>query len=78
MTDEHPDETARGPILLCAGTQPAAAAGLAEAALSLLSDRRVVVLAKWEPPQLHGRLDATLGALFDSAASAWGQLRAAR
>lgn len=73
MTEERPDETARGPILLCAGTAPAAATRLAEAALSLLTDRPVVVLATWQPPQLRSRMDSTLDALFDIHS----QLRAA-
>jgi len=73
MSDERPDTLARGPILLCAGTEPAAAARLAKAVTSLLTDRPVVVLATWEPPQLHTRLDATLDALFDIH----GELRAA-
>jgi nucleotide-binding universal stress UspA family protein len=59
-------EPPRGPILLCAGTDRAAAARLAEAAVSLLTDRPAVVLATWEPPPLMGGYDAVMDALYDA------------
>lgn len=58
-------EPLNGPILLCAGTDPAAAARLAEATSSLLSDRAVVVLATWDPPPLAG-LDSLMDAIHDA------------
>lgn len=45
MSDEHPAHHANGPILLCAGTEPASARRLAAAASALLAERPVVVLA---------------------------------
>ena len=50
-----------GPTLLCAGTDPAAAARLADAALPLLADRPAVVLATWQPPPAVGYEAATEG-----------------
>lgn len=64
MTDDLPAEK-RGPILLCAGTDPAAAARLAEAAVALLADLPAVVLATWQPPPLSGGYDAVMDALYD-------------
>ncbi len=55
------------PILLCAGTDPAAAARLAEATVSLLADRPAVVLATWESPLL-GPLECVLDELYDARA----------
>lgn len=66
MTDDLLAEASRGPILLCAGTDPAAAARLAEAAVSLLTDRPAVVLATWEPPPMMGGYDAVMDALYDT------------
>ena len=57
-----------GPILLCAGTDTAGAARLAEAAASLLTDRPVLVLATWEAPPMVGGLDAVMDALYDAHA----------
>jgi nucleotide-binding universal stress UspA family protein len=65
MTDEHPADSPRGPILLCAGTEPAAAASLAEAAAALLADRPAVVLATWAPLPVHSGMDAVMDALYD-------------
>jgi nucleotide-binding universal stress UspA family protein len=66
MNDDLLAEPPRGPILLCAGTDPAAAARLAEAAVSLLTDRPAVVLATWEPPPMMGGYDAVMDALYDA------------
>ncbi len=52
-------------MLVCAGTDPAAAARLAEVAASLLSNRPAVVLATWEPPPL-GALESAMDALYDA------------
>jgi nucleotide-binding universal stress UspA family protein len=60
-----PTGPAKGPVVLCAGTDPAAAARLAEATTSLLSDRAVVVLATWDPPPLAG-LDSLVDAIHDA------------
>jgi len=68
MTDDLLAEPHRGPILLCAGTDPAAAARLAEAAVSLLTDRVAVVLATWAPPPVMGGYDAVMDALYDTHA----------
>ncbi|MGH2942756.1 MAG: hypothetical protein ACRDLN_08295, partial [Solirubrobacteraceae bacterium] len=68
MTDERPTEPHPGPILLCAGTDPAAAARLAEAAASLLADRPAVVLATWRQPPVQGGLDAVMDVLYDTHA----------
>jgi nucleotide-binding universal stress UspA family protein len=59
----HPS---RGPILLCAGTDAAAAAHLAEAAAALLEHRAAVVLATWQPPPVLGGIDAVLDAFYDT------------
>jgi len=55
----------RGPLLLCAGTYPAAAARLADAAVALLVDRPAIVLATWQPPAMAG-LDWLADALYDA------------
>ncbi len=60
LSPQHP-----GPTLLCAGTDPAAAARLAEVAVSLLGDRPAIVLATWEPPAL-GLFESTIDALYDA------------
>lgn len=65
MHAKPPADPGHGPILLCAGEEPASAARLAEAAASLLADRPVVVLATWEPPPPKRRTEAALDALFD-------------
>ena len=66
--DEHrPNASRRGPVLLCAGTDPAVAAHLAEVAACLLADRQAIVLAAWQPPALAG-LDALAGGLHDAHA----------
>lgn len=62
FTDAH------GPILLCAGTDAAAAVRLAEAAAALLDHRAAVVLATWQPPPIMGGLDAVMDALYDARA----------
>lgn len=67
-------ESHRGPILLCAGTEPVTAARLAETALSLLADRPTVVLSTWEPPPVVG-FDAVMDALNDSQAELRGAAR---
>jgi nucleotide-binding universal stress UspA family protein len=71
MTAIPSNEHLTGPVLLCAGTDPAAAARLAEATASLLADRPVVVLATWEPPPagLDSLIDALYGADEDPRAS---------
>lgn len=61
MTDTRPMD----PFLLCAGTDPAAAARLAEAAASLLADRPAVVVATWHTPPMSG-LETVMDALYDS------------
>jgi nucleotide-binding universal stress UspA family protein len=66
MNDDLLAEPSHGPILLCAGTDRAAAARLAEAAVSLLCDRPAVVLATWEPPPMIGGYDAVMDALYDT------------
>lgn len=74
MTDTPPIDP-RGPILLCAGTEPAAATHLAEMAVGLLADRPAVVLATWPSLPLAGAgreltVDADagiLGAIRDAA-----------
>jgi nucleotide-binding universal stress UspA family protein len=71
MTDDVRNAS-HGPFLLCAGTDAAAAARLAEAAVAVLADRPAVVLATWDPPPLSGT-DAVLDALYDEHA----ELRAA-
>ncbi|MGH2942974.1 MAG: universal stress protein, partial [Solirubrobacteraceae bacterium] len=68
MTDEPLAERHRGPVLLCAGTEPDAAASLAEAAAELLADRPAVVLATLRPPPVMGGLDAVMDALYDTHA----------
>jgi nucleotide-binding universal stress UspA family protein len=68
MTDERRSEPRPGPILLCAGSEPAAAAGLAEIAAALLAARPVVVLATWVPPPVTGGFDAVMDALYDTHA----------
>jgi nucleotide-binding universal stress UspA family protein len=68
MNDRRPPELRDGPVLLCAGTDPAAAAGLAEAAAVLLVDRPAVVLATWAPPFVPGEADLVLDALYDTHA----------
>jgi nucleotide-binding universal stress UspA family protein len=65
MNDDPRHEPQRGPILLCAGTDPAAAARLARTAASLLADRPAVVLATWEPPPIAG-MESALDALYDT------------
>ncbi len=65
MIDEHRTPSPDGPILLCAGTDPAAAARLAASAASLLAGRRAVVLAAWAPPPLVGPVDAVMDAFYD-------------
>lgn len=64
--------TPGGPILLCAGTDAAAAARLAEAAADLLHQRPVVVLATWQPPPVMGAIDAVADALYDARADLRG------
>jgi nucleotide-binding universal stress UspA family protein len=54
-----------GPVLLCAGTDPTAAARLAEVAVSLLGDRPVIVLATWPPPPIAG-FESVMDALYDA------------
>ncbi|MDP1848580.1 MAG: universal stress protein [Solirubrobacteraceae bacterium] len=65
MTDTTSSDPPRGPILLCAGTDAAAAVRLAEAAATLLEHRAVVVLAAWQPPPVMGGLEAAMDALYD-------------
>jgi nucleotide-binding universal stress UspA family protein len=64
MTETTSPDPPRGPILLCAGTDAAAAVRLAEAAAALLDHRAAVVLATWQPPMMSG-LDADMDALYD-------------
>lgn len=75
MTNARHTQAHPGPVLLCAGTDPAAAAGLAEAAVALLADRRTVVLATWAPPPVMGGFDAVMDALYDSHAELRGIAR---
>ena len=65
MTETPSTRPSRGPILLCAGTDAAAAAHLAEAAAALL-EHRAVVLATWQPPPVLGGIDAVLDAFHDT------------
>ena len=65
MTATSPSEPDRRPILVCAGTDPAAAARLAEVAASLLAGRPAVVLATWHTPPLSG-LETVMDALYDA------------
>ena len=65
MTTTPSTDPPRGPILLCAGTDAAAAVRLAEAAAALLDHRPAVVLATWQPPPVMGGLDAAMDALYD-------------
>ncbi|MFP5362978.1 MAG: universal stress protein [Thermoleophilia bacterium] len=67
MTHDLLAEQPDGPILLCAGTDPAAAARLAEAALPLLADRAAVVVSIWQPPPPIG-YEAVREALYDDHA----------
>lgn len=66
MTETPSARPSRGPILLCAGTDAAAAAHLAEAAAALLEHRAVVVLATWQAPPVMGGYDAVMDALYDA------------
>lgn len=66
MTETPSAQPPRGPILLCAGTDPAAAAHLAEAAAALLGQRAAVVLATWQAPPVMGGYDAVMDALYDA------------
>ena len=54
-----------GPLMLCAGSDPAAARRLAEGALPLLADRPAVVLATWQPPPAIG-YETVVEGLYDS------------
>lgn len=54
MTDDLLADPPTGPILLCAGADPATATDLAEAAVPLLAERPAVVLATWQPPPSTG------------------------
>lgn len=65
MSDESHDPQHRGPILLCAGTDPAAAARLAEVAVSVLADRPAIVMATLAPPPLAA-FEAAMDALYDT------------
>ncbi len=66
MTTEPAAEARPGPLLLCAGTDAPAAAGLAELAASLLRcDRPAIVLATWAPPPISAPLDAIMDAFYD-------------
>jgi nucleotide-binding universal stress UspA family protein len=67
MTDDTSIRGSSGPILLCAGTDPAAAAHLAEVAASVLASRPAVVLATWEPPPLTA-LRSMADSLYDTQA----------
>ena len=67
MTFERPDDTHPGPILLCAGTDPAAAARLAEGAITILAARAVVVLATWDPPPMSA-VEMAMDVLYDAHA----------
>ena len=72
MTEPHP---ATGPILLCAGPDPAASAGLARVAADLLADRPIVVLAIWAPPAIAGPFDGVMDALYDTHADLRAEAR---
>ncbi len=65
MTAKRRHAPHQGPILLCAGTDPAAASRLARTAAPLLADRPAVVLATWEPPPIVG-IESALDALYDT------------
>lgn len=65
MIDTTSTDAPRGPVLLCAGTDAAAATHLAEAAAALLDHRAAVVLATWQPPPVMSGLEAALDALYD-------------
>lgn len=67
MTETSPSaQPSGGPILLCAGTDAAEAAHLAEAAGALLEHRAAVVLSTWQPPPVPGGVDAVLDAFYDT------------
>jgi nucleotide-binding universal stress UspA family protein len=68
MTEAPSGGSHGGPALLCAGTERAAAARLADAAAELLADRSAVVLATLRPPPVMGGLDAVMDALYDTHA----------
>jgi nucleotide-binding universal stress UspA family protein len=68
MTDDRPPEPRPGPVLLCAGTEPAAAVGLAGTAAALLADRPAVVLATWTPQPAMGAFDPVVDPLHDTRA----------
>lgn len=74
MTETPFTDPPAGPILLWAGTDPAAGAGLAETPAALLCDRPVVVVATW--PSLAG-LAAGADVSADPGAGTHGQLREA-
>ncbi len=74
MLEEPSVASHRGPLLLCAGTDPAAAARLAAAAVALLADRPAIVLATWQPPPMVG-LDWLADALYDADGDARAALR---
>jgi len=65
MTDDDPYQHRCGPLLLCAGTDPRAAARLAEVAATLLGNRQAIVLATWQPLPLAG-FDSMTHALDDT------------
>ena len=67
MLDDLRNASHRGPVLLCAGTDPTAASRLAGASVALLAERHAVVLATWDPPPLKGA-DAVMDALYDEHA----------
>jgi nucleotide-binding universal stress UspA family protein len=65
MTETPSANPDRRPLLLCAGTDPAAAARLGEAAASLLADRPAVVLATWHSPSMSA-MESVMDALYDA------------
>jgi nucleotide-binding universal stress UspA family protein len=76
MTDDRLAAPEPGPVLLCAGTDAASAARLAEATVALLDARPVVVLAVWEPPPVMSGYDAVMDALYDTHAELRATLHA--
>lgn len=74
MTETPFIDPPAGPILLWAGTDPAAGARLAETAAALLSDRPAAVVATW--PSLTG-LAAGADVSVDLGAGTYAQLREA-
>jgi hypothetical protein len=66
MNDDLLAETTPRPDPALRRDRPCRRSPLAEAAVSLLTDRPAVVLATWEPPPMMGGYDAVMDALYDA------------